>query len=99
MTLTMADMTSGQSPTPPDGPAAAGSVRADRPHRHVGGSGGARAFTARIQAMALAVVDDEPAATTRAGRDDLAAVRVLSTPAGAIHTAALNVRHDLVLAA
>lgn len=30
----MADMTSGQSPTPPGGPAA-GSVRADRPHRRV----------------------------------------------------------------
>lgn len=60
----------------------------------------ARAFTARIQAMGLHVVDDEQAgATTREGRDDLAAVRALTTPAGVIHAAALNVRHDLVLAA
>jgi len=59
----------------------------------------ARAFTARIQAMGLEAVAQEPLAVTRAGRDDLAAVRALTTPAGVIHAAALNVRHDLVLAA
>lgn len=59
----------------------------------------ARAFTARIQALALEPDDIGPAATTLAARDDLAAVRALTTPAGTVHAAALNVRHDLVLAA
>lgn len=59
----------------------------------------ARAFTARMQAMTLdAAAADEAAATIREGRDDLAAVQALTTPTGMIHAAAMNVRHDLVLA-
>lgn len=59
----------------------------------------ARAFAARVQGMALEVAAVDAAATTRAGRDDLAAVQALTSPAGMVHASALNVRHDLVLAA
>jgi len=60
----------------------------------------ARAFIDRISKRSLPRVDAAGAGALAESTDDLVSIRALETPAhDLVHLAALNVRHDLVLAA